>query len=299
MPPVVSKQGPQGNPKPSGNVLDRIREVRVKETAIKLNVYGEGKTGKTRFACTFPKPILLIGSEDGTKSVATIKDVFFVRIESSAEFRELVEYAKGGKYKTVVLDTAGGLQDLIIKEELMLPDVPVQKSYGMLDRDGWIPINAATKECLDKFLNLADKFDINTIVIAHERAFNEDKSNPLVTTKISSALSPGVARYLDTAVDYLCQTYKEEEVQTITEDDGLGGKITVNKRTGKTLYWLRTGPHSVYRTGFRVPPEVALPDRIKPKYEEVVDLIKGITPAVQKPVAVRPPVPKPAPVKKP
>ncbi len=38
---------------------------------VKFLGYGPPKTGKTRLACTFPKPMLLIGTEDGTKSVST------------------------------------------------------------------------------------------------------------------------------------------------------------------------------------------------------------------------------------
>jgi len=256
-------------------VLDRIQPVGMDEDGIKFNVYGRSKTGKTRLACTFPKPLLLVGTEKGTRSVATVKGVDYVRLESSAEIMELVGLLITGRYRTAVLDTAGGLQDMVLKEILGLSELPVQKSWGMAKREDWGTCGQQTKERLRSLLDLAESHGVNVVVIAHERNFNDEGSSDLIFPTVGSALTPSVAGWLNGACDYICQTFIRE-AETVKEISVGGRKSKVKSKTGGAEYCLRTGPHPVYMTGFRLPPgQDALPDVIvDPSFDKLNKLIR-------------------------
>jgi hypothetical protein len=256
-------------------VLSRIAPVS-DGGGIKLNVYGRGKTGKTRLACTFPKPMLLIGTEDGTKSVQNVKGVDFVRLNKSDELDDIAGMLRGGsKYVSVALDTAGGLQDLILKEILGLDDVPIQRSWGMAQREHWMTCGAQTKERLRSLLDLSDRVGMNVCIIAHERNFNEDQNSEIMIPSIGAALTPTAAAWLNGACDYICQAFIKEE--TVTKMHKVGTTETkLTSKTGKVIYCLRTGPHPNYLTGFRLPPGFKLPDEIvDPSFDKILAVIQG------------------------
>ena len=270
MMPVVKKQTKRAASKSRG-VASRIKPVGL-HGGIKLLVYGRGKTGKTRFACTFPKPLLVIGTEDGTRSVSNVKGVDFVQIERSSELDELVDLLKEGKYKSACLDTAGGLQDMILKEILGLEDVPLQKSWGIAKQQDWGTCSMQTKERLRGFLELANSHETNVVIIAHERNFDSESESDLIFPTVGAALTPSVAGWLNGAVEYICQTYIREETKEVKLVKGK----TSQKKTGRAEYCLRIGPHPVYMTGFRVPVGVVLPDDVvDPSHEKIRKYIEG------------------------
>lgn len=272
--PIVKKQTMRRSTS-GGGVLDRIRPVSVSDRGIKFCVYGRGKTGKTRLASTFPKPLLIIGTEDGTRSVATTPGLDFFPLKTSSEIDEIVDSLGSLKYKTLVLDTAGGLQDMVLKEILGLEDLPVQKTWGIAKQQDWGTCGAQTKERLRRILDTADQSDTNVVVIAHERNFDGGDENDLIFPTVGAALTPSVAGWLNGACDYIGQTFIRESV---TDQEITIGKKTVTKqkKTGGVDYCLRVGPHPVYMTGFRVPEGVVVPDAIvDPHYDKIIKLIKG------------------------
>jgi hypothetical protein len=258
------------------SILSKVVSVKnMPSTGIKMTMYGRGKTGKTRTACTFPKPLLIVGTEDGTKSVKSVAGVDFFRLSESSEIDELVE-AIPDKYKTVALDGAGGLQDMIMKEILGLDDVPVEKSWGMAVREQWQSCGVQTKERLRKLLDLADKYGTHIVIIAHERNFNDEGGSDLIFPTVGASLTPSTAGWLNGACDYLCQTFLRE--QTVKKEVKVAGKkgATMSQKTGKIEYCLRVGPHPVYMTGFRRThsENETMPDVIiNPNYDKICELI--------------------------
>lgn len=47
---------------------------------MKISVYGRPKTGKTRLSSTFPKPLLILGTEDGTESIKKVEGIDFIHV---------------------------------------------------------------------------------------------------------------------------------------------------------------------------------------------------------------------------
>lgn len=260
----------------TGGVLDQIVSVKeMVETGIKMCLYGRGKTGKTSLACTFPKPLLILGTEDGTRSVRSVKDVDFLFLSNSQQIDEIISEVSGN-YKTIILDTAGGLQDMILKEILGLDDVPIEKSWGLAAREQWQCCGMQTKEKLRSLLSLADSSGINIVVIAHERNFSDEGGSDLIFPTVGAALTPSTAGWLNGACDYLCQTFLRES--SLEKEVGYGkekrAKMTI--RSGKIEYCLRIGPHPIYMTGFRMVHTVGkqMPDVIvNPDYQKIKSLI--------------------------
>lgn len=258
---------------------------------IRMAVYGRGKTGKTRFACSFPKPLLLIGTEDGTRSVCTSKQqqgnlqrlmlrdkplgIDLLPLESADAISEAVSLCKGGEYTSVVLDTGGGLQDLVLMSILELDDVPVEKSWGMAQRSDWQTCGMQTKEHLRVLLRLGEgESPMNVVIIAHERNFNDDSNDAggILFPTVGAALTPSVAGWLSGACDYYCQTFIREKTEKQTTKIG-GKEVSIDRKVGKAEYCLRVGAHPVYMTGFRVPPGIELPEAVEnPSFDKLVSM---------------------------
>lgn len=266
------------------SVLSRIAPVEMRG-GLKVSVYGRGKTGKTRLACTFPKPLLLIGTEDGTKSVLGVEGVDFVKITSGSELTELTDYLRdgsGGKYKSAVLDHGGGLQDITLKEVLKLDDIPLQSSWGMAQRGDWQTVAQQWKERVRPLLDLADTRDMNIVIIAHERNFKEDddnKASDVMFPSIGPALTPSITAWLNGACDYICNTFIREQEVEEKRQSKIGNQVketVIRKKTNVKEYCLRVGPHPIVMTGFRLKPGIVLPDMIvDANYAKILALIQG------------------------
>lgn len=277
-------------------------------TGFKLNVYGRGKTGKTRLACSFPKPMLLIGTEDGTKSIATGRvrkgeisnrtivwsltlvgkpmGIDFIRIQNTDEMDDILDLLKHPQqffddqpsYFSCALDHGSGFQNLIVKEFLGLDEVPNQRSWGMMKQEQWGGVNNQFMDKIGKLLDLPEKTGLNVVIIAHERNFkDENTSSDIMTPSIASALTPGCCTWLNGACDYICQCFirQHEEYKETPLKDGKVLKTRI-PNSSKPEFCLRIGPHGVYHTGFRHVGD-SLPDVIvNPSYEKVCKLIQGI-----------------------
>jgi len=277
--PVVKKSTVKTSARPAkkNSVMNRILSVQDhKPGGMKVNVYGRSGTGKTRFACTFPKPLLLVGFEDGTRSVSTVKGVFYVRVESSEELTEVTREVASTEYKTIVLDTATGLQDTILKEILGVKELPTQRSWGMATREQWGQCAMQTKERLREVLNLSDDDGRNVVTIAQEREFDETGAHPdLMVPFVCSALSPSVVGWLNPTCDFIVQTFIRERTEEVSRKVA-NKTIVQNEKTGQAEFCLRTAPDPVYTVKFRQPPGAQLPPVVvDPTYKKLEKYLQG------------------------
>lgn len=278
MPPTVQKQSAVV---PTKIAVSKPAPI---QPGMKLALYGRAKTGKTRLACTFPKPLLLIGTEDGTKSVATGRevkatltdtlgnqfqvftlmlrgkstDIDFVPTSSTSVIDHMLKIAPG-KYKSCVIDHGGGLQDILVKEITGMSEAPAQMSFGVMSQQDWGILTGQFKDIMRRFLALADVYGMHQVVIAHEKNFtSENTPVDVMLPSVGAALTPQCSGWLSTAVDYLGQTYIREELTSSQAGDG-GLDIPIATKTGRKQFVLRVAPHEVFQTGFRVPYDVDLP----------------------------------------
>lgn len=287
--PIVTKTKPPlkkmvkktiGRQTQSSSVLDRIRPMEF-NPYLKILIYGVSGTGKTTTWATFPGKILSIicsgGNKSGELRSVNTKEyrekIKQVEIKSCSDLVELINFlSTDDEFSTVVLDHASGFQDLKLKEILGIEEIPVQKSWGLASQQQYGQCTLECKETLRALLNL----DKNVIIIAQERDFkNEGADGELLIPVVGAALSPSLTGWLNTAVDYICQTFKRQK--EVVKTSKLNGKTrSIRVKTNEVEYCLRTGPSPVYTTKFRIPKGIKLPEIIvDPSYDKMVELFNS------------------------
>lgn len=261
------------------------------EDWIRINLYGRSGTGKTTLWGTFPKPVLALVCSGPTKpgELRSIKipeykgKIKRLVLKSSDEIGEVVEHQQEtNTFKTVVLDHASGLQELILKEVLGLEELPAQLSWGLASRQQYGQVGLQMKERLRSLLNL----DCHCVIIAQERVFNSrdedasDEGEEIIAPFVASALTPSVTDWLNYSCDYICQTIIRPKTVVKEFTVGKGNKAKKKRKTvrvrGEVDYCLRVAPSEVFASKFRIPKGVKRDQFIKdPTYEKIKALIDG------------------------
>ena len=286
--PGVVRQTARGQPKPDveagGGVLSRIAGVKpVSVDKQKWAIYGQPKTGKTRFACSFKKPLLLIGAEDGTASVVGMKGVDFVQVQSLAEYSELVaEVRSSGRWASVVTDTLSKLRDMRIVELFNEKggSIPEKKPFMYADKawkEVWTQTGKDLKDALRPLLDAPRLMDLNVLTISQEANLVFDDGNSassdLIRPSVGSAIGKSLCDWLHAECDYIGQTMIRPQMKTTN----LPGGLTASQPTGKLEYCMRVSPDGVYQAGFRLPSGRTMLKEflIDPSYAQVCALIRG------------------------
>jgi hypothetical protein len=303
--PKITKDEVEARPEPKTAVGLNGKLPDPRGIGLLMTTYGETKTGKTRLFGTFPKPALIIGSEDGSRSIALPTKRVRKTLEQGR--RKLAIFAlqtigkETGKpkdtgvdlclpresdwidgpildevrqhYVSVAFDNGGGIQDIILKEVLGITDIPVQRNYGMADQGQWGMVAMQFKERVDKYVQLARNHGLNVMIIAHDKNFNDTaKAADVLLPSIGPALTKSCAKWINGVCDYITNTFIREQVQ-VTNDNG----VEIAMKTGKFEYCLRVGTHNIYQVGFRCLPGVEPPSVIvNPTYDKIVKVIQGI-----------------------
>ena len=293
MPPLDAKTEQQQD-----GILSRIGPIKPTNLGrLKMSIFGESGTGKTRFACSFPKPLLLIGSEDGTASVVGTPGVDFIQLQMGdvcSDFGEITLALQEGlksrckgyekkPYATVVLDTASSLRDLRISEILGWKAIPEQKGWGFASQDQWNQCAQNIKDMLRPLIDLPKFQACNVVIVAHEQVFlpsEGEKQRSVgaehIQVKAGSALGKSTCNWLNKEMDYIAQTQIRD--QFIIGRQPIDGIETESRTpTGKKEYVLRVGPHSVFYTKFRLPAGRTLTEEfiVDPSYQKIANLIAG------------------------
>lgn len=241
----------------------KIEPVSQRTAGLTGTVYGRSGTGKTAFAATWPKPILLMDiQEGGTDTISDQDQIDVVEVNDWETVESVYWGLKNGdlKYKTIVFDQVSSLQELgriqTKKDEKKDPD-------SLMTKKEWGLLSGLMKQTIFDFRELS-KQGINVLFIAHERLTeSEEGFEDQIDPSIGPRLMPSVAVALNGAVDLIGNTFIREtfhgpEKRRIVE------------------YCLRVGPHAYYTTKIRRPPHYPIPDHlVDPTYDKVVELIRG------------------------
>ncbi len=237
-------------------------------------VYGKSGTGKTTFASTFPKPMLLLDIMDqGTESIKDIKDIDVAELTGWDDMEAVFDLLEDPKckYQTVVLDTCTQLQLLAANEVLRRKRKPIVEElrWGTLTRQDYGDLAAMMKSMITRFRNLP----YEVVFIAQERVNNveeaEDSDNVL-TPEIGAALSPSVASHLNASVSVIANTFIRGKHKAIGKDPK-AKKVQI-----ETIHSMRIGPHPIYVTKVRKPKSITIPGVIdNPTYQDVVGIIES------------------------
>jgi hypothetical protein len=214
------------------------------------------------------------------------KKITPIIIESTDHFKEVIRH--GDDFATTVLDHASGYQDICVREVAGLKSVPVQRAIPfkrgeqpMVSKAQWGKISLMCKEGLLSVLNLRS----NVFIVAQERDFSKggdedaavvgSDTDLVIPPVVGAALIPSVTSWLNPSCSYVVQTFlrpKVEDKVTIVNNQ----KIVTKVRGRGVEYCIRTEPHEVYMTKFRVPKGTPLPPVVTdPSYEKIMKIIRG------------------------
>lgn len=191
-------------------------------------VYGMGGVGKTTFASTFPKPLLL-DFENGAKyfgergievDVAVFKN--WLSIKDKQELATVIE-----KYETVIVDPIGEAMEKLLNDPEVAKGQKYRQASGDLTMAGWGQVKKEMRNFI-KWLRDSGK---NIVLVAHVDEKDDEGRiirRPLIATKISDELITMVD-----VVGYMTVITQEGEQKRVISVDASDEKIVSKDRTGK------------------------------------------------------------------
>jgi hypothetical protein len=199
----------------------------VPDDNIVMILYGRGGVGKTTFAATADKP-LIIDFENGTKFLGerglqcdVIRMAEWFTQEDKKQLKELLP-----KYKTIVLDPIGDAMEKLIASH-GLDSRKYRASDGGLTMAGWGEAKRQMKE-LVKWLRDAGK---NVILIAHV-AEGKDGEQTTYRIQIQTKLSDELPAMVD-IISYMGVQKKDGKTSVCLYTPAQGGNFDSKDRTGR------------------------------------------------------------------
>lgn len=250
------------------DIMSRVKPVQEGDDFITSLFYGRSGTGKTTLASTYPKKILVLDFKDrGTDSIRDVKDIDLLPIGDWSDVEDIywAIYRDPERYKTVVLDTVNGMQNLVISKIKF--DNKIDESDS-LSRRNWGEVSGMMNTWLMNFRDLP----MHVVFLAPDRVKNSSDDDEDVSQEegrlepeVGPALTPSVARSLNAAVKVIGNTYIRQR-----------HKVKGGKTVEITGYMLRVGPHPYYITKIRSPKQFKVPGSIlNPNFEKIIKVMKG------------------------
>lgn len=188
-------------------VKKRIVPVSEAEPHLKVLVYGRNGMGKTRFACTAPKPLLIDIQEKGSQSVRKYSGVEVYEARSWKEVVWAYWYLKSADhpYESVVVDTLTGMQNICMTQVLKESEErdPIKDPKTASQRD-WGKLAQLMKEQLLNFRNLP----LHVIFTAQERTVDNEEEERIERVP---DLSPGSRATATACVGIIGHIYRKEK----------------------------------------------------------------------------------------
>jgi len=252
------------------DIQSKIRKVGKAGNALKVVVYGKSGTGKTTFSGTFPKPLLhIVCSSIGVNEsipLSKLDKVFDLELDKSQELIQVPDVVMKNGFKTVVLDHVTGLQDLVLKEIVDLPES--QRTWGTVTQSQYGQMTIQMKEILRHLLMLP----VNVVVIGQERETVVDEVTGLLTPYVTIAVTPSLGSWLNAAADFILHTYIREQTVRVKTKVG-SNTIELEKPTESYVFSAHIGPNPVFVTKVRTSEIKSLPASIdNPSYESLLSL---------------------------
>jgi phage nucleotide-binding protein len=263
---ISTRSTKRSKPKQLPAVVRGIKKVEDLQENIVALIYGKSGRGKTKTAATFPGPVLFldINNEKGLKTVRKVAGLKFAKIREWDDFIDLYWWLRDGQeFGSIVLDQITGLQDLCmraVREHFRMDDdEPFQgfKKFGKLSGD--------MKTWLQNYRELSDLY--NVVFIAHERAFDSEAEEGEIDPSVGARVMPSIGSFVEGACDVIGHCY----IGATKEKNAKGKTIVIPE------YRMRIGPHSIYTTKIRRPPDAGkIPEYIvDPSYQKLIAIESG------------------------
>ena len=243
------------------SITTRIKKLEALPDKISMVSYGRPGTGKTSFAATMPKPLLILDAkEEGTDSILGTEDTYVLPIETWEDFELAFWFLKskeGRKYNSVSIDTFTYIQELCMNSILEETGrtTPSKREWGMMSNK--------IKPWILHYRDLPQ----HLMFICHDRVDEVDvaEDEDQIMPEVGPRLSPSISSALNAAVKVVGQSYIKEDVKTKK------GKITKSME-----YRFRIGPNPYYTTKIRCRKDFPRPNSLhNPTFQDIVDIMSG------------------------
>lgn len=235
--------------------------------SIMMLVYGMGGVGKSTFASSFPKPLML-DFENGAKyfgergikiDVAVFKA--WLTLEDKKQLASVLD-----QYETVIVDPVGEAMEKLINDPEAVKGAKYRQSNGDLTMAGWGQVKKEMRNFI-KWLRDSGK---NVVLIAHvDEKPDEDRivKRPMLATKLSDELITMVD-----IVGYMRVITQDGEEKRVISVDAGDDKIVSKDRTGKLGKYIK--PDFAYIAGLLHPKKEI--EFIDDEEEEAVEEKEGV-----------------------
>lgn len=164
------------------------KEITVDNLKLNVLIYGKSGTGKTSFACCFPKPYVF-DFDNGMLSQRG-RDVEFDTYDSYQEFEmKFAELERECVYDTIVLDSITTMQ------EYLMDKILAANRRAMPTMNEW---NVAIASLKDLFMRMT-KIAKHTVVIAHEQVLQDEITGEMLVRPVifGKKLPPQLPLFFD------------------------------------------------------------------------------------------------------
>lgn len=189
-------------------------------------VYGMGGVGKTTFAATAPKP-LLVDCENGAKYFGLRGiDVDVAKVGTWEDLNGIFDIAKSGQYETIILDPIGELMEKLKRYMIAKGGKNVQAD-GSPTMAGW----GWLKDTMRSTIKILRDSGVNLILVAHVTEQEDEQrivKRPMLMTKLSEELINMVD-----IVGYMTVVQDEGVEKRIIMVDPSSDKYEAKDRTGQ------------------------------------------------------------------
>lgn len=266
----VKAKSVKSKAKPKASIMDRVKPVQEIKEGLTAVFYGRAGTGKTTVAGTYPTPhILLDIGEKGTDSVMDIKGLSVLKVEEWQDIEDIFWEIKDNykDWKTVTIDSLHSMQGLGLIKAKILNKKSADDMLSLRDR------GTASDLMITWMTHFRDlqELGINVNFLAHDRIFKEfidDDSEDQIAPEVGPKLMPAASSAILGLTKINGHTFIKEETTK--------AKKAGQKKTSKTQYCMRLGPHSYYATKVRSPKGIPVPSFIvDPTYEKLVGALTG------------------------
>lgn len=271
---------------PTSSLLDQMPDAWDLVDSLKIALYGRSATGKTHVWGTFPGPTLALICSGGGRRPGELKTlkapgmrekIKAVVVNDTDTLFKLLD-VDGPNFATGVMDHVTSLQDLAMKEVCGFDDIPVQQSWGLVKREQWLPIGNKVKLLLRRLLDLPS----HSVIVGQQRGDHmedQEDASSIMIPNVGIAVTPAVQGWIYSSVDYYAQTFiRPKMVEERVKIGNIDQTKLVRAKDGEVEYCLRTGPHDLYSTKFRMPigevgriPQVI----VNPTFEKIQAIING------------------------
>lgn len=215
----------------------------------RIFLYATHGIGKSTFAASAPNPIFVC-TEDGLGSINTSS---FPLAKSSGDVMDAlgVLYTEDHDYKTVVLDSADWLENLLVQEIETKHDAK-ELAYGK----GALMLAEKWRTVLDGFNALRNDKGMSVILIGHTeiKRFDSPETDPYdrYQPKLQARASALVQEWADAVLFANYKTVvKKEEV-------GFNKQVSRGLSSGERLLYTQETPAYLAKNRYSLPPSLSL-----------------------------------------